>query len=70
MVAVKKLSTGDDSTLGSYLDLCTMVFGAESKPVRFIEAKMAESPLGAAEPVLADESQMVALLVALWENGT
>ena len=60
-----KLSTGQDSTLGSYLKLCLAFFGEESPQVRFIMDKIAESPNGANEEVIAEESQMMYLLVNL-----
>ena len=57
-----KLSTGQDATLGNYLALTKAVFGAESKPAKYIETMIAESPNGADEEVIQDESQMVYLL--------
>ena len=60
-----KLSTGQDSTLASYLKLCLAVFGQDSAQVRFIMDKIAESPNGAYEEVIAEESQMLYLLVNL-----
>jgi hypothetical protein len=58
---MQKLSTGDDATLGSYLRLCEergMDGGAE-----LIRKKIAESPNGADEEVLASEEQMVVVLL-------
>ena len=60
-----KLSTGQDSTLGTYLKLCLAVFGPNSAQVKFIMDKIAESPNGAHEEVIAEESQMLYLLVNL-----
>lgn len=60
-----KLSTGQDSTLGTYLKLCEVVFGKDSQQTRFIEKKISESPNGADEEVIAEESQMLYLLVNL-----
>ena len=65
-----KLSTGQDSTLGSYLRLCLAVFGSESPQVRFIMDKIATSPNGANEEVIAEENQMLYLLVNLPEGNT
>ncbi len=65
-----KLSTGQDSTLGSYLKLCLAVFGKDSEQVKFIMDKIAESPNGAHEEVVADESQMLYLLVNLKPQNT
>ena len=59
---MKKLSTGDDATLGNYRKLAKAVFGQESKAVKFLDDKIAESPNGENEEVLADEGQMVYLL--------
>ena len=63
-----KLSTGQDSTLGSYHKLATLVFGANSSQVQFLESKIATSPNGADEEVVADERQMLYLLVNLPED--
>ena len=60
-----KLSTGQDSTLGSYLKLCNIFFGEESEQTKFIMDKIASSPNGAHEEVIAEESQMMFLLFNL-----
>ena len=60
-----KLSTGQDSTLASYLKLCLVIFGPASPQVKFIVDKIATSPNGAHEEVIAEESQMMYLLVNL-----
>lgn len=62
---MQKLSTGQDSTLGSYLKLCLAFFGEDSPQVRFIMNKIATSPSGANEEVVAEESQMMYLLFNL-----
>ena len=59
---MKKLSTGDDSTLGNYRKLATAVFDQDSKAVKFLDNKIKDSPQGENEEVLADETQMVGLL--------
>jgi len=59
---MSKLSTGQDSTLESYLMLCNLVFGEGSKQSVFIQAKADSSPNGLKEEVVADESQMLMLL--------
>lgn len=64
-----KLSTGQDSTLGSYLKLCLAVFGPDSPQTKFITDKIFESPNGANEEVIAEESQMMYLLVNLPPEG-
>lgn len=62
---MKNLSTGDDSTLASYRKLAAAFLGEESKAVAFLDKKIADSPNGSAEEVLADEGQMVHMLVSL-----
>ena len=57
---MKQLSTGQPSTLGSYLENCKL-FGL-TKAVEFLEEKIAESPNGANEEVVAHESQMMSLI--------
>jgi hypothetical protein len=57
-----KLSTGDDSTLGNYRKLSVTFFGADSEAVKFLDKKIAESPNGENEWVIAPESQMMYLL--------
>jgi len=59
---MRKISTGDDATLGNYRKLSVVFFGAESKAVKFLDEKIAASPDGENEEVLADESQMVHVL--------
>jgi hypothetical protein len=61
---MKKLSTGQDSTLGTYKLLATL-FGEEA--VDFINQKIIESPNGEDEEVLADESQMLHLFTSFLE---
>ena len=62
------LSTGQPSTLGSYLKLCNLCFGEDSAQAKFILDKIATNPNGADEEVIADESQMLYLLVNLPED--
>jgi hypothetical protein len=57
---MKKLSTGEDSTLGNYRKLSVAFFGEDSGAVKFLDAKIAEQ--GEDEEVVADEGQMVYLL--------
>lgn len=59
---MNKLSTGQDSTLGNYMILTRIFFGEGSKAVAYLQKKIDESPNGAGEEVIADESQMVHLL--------
>jgi len=57
-----KMSTGDDATLGNYRKMAEAVFGEGSKPVKFLDDKIADSPNGTNEEVIVDERQMVYLL--------
>lgn len=59
---MRKLSTGDDATLGNYLILTKVFFGEESRAVTFLENKIAESPNGEDEQVITEEGQMIHLL--------
>jgi len=59
------LSTGQPSTLGSYLKLCNIFFGEDSVQAKFINQKIASNPNGVDEEVVADESQMMYLLFNL-----
>ena len=56
-----KMSTGDDATLGNYRKMASAVFGVDSKAVKFLDDKIAASPNGENEEVIAPESQMVYL---------
>src|SRR5262245_24746366 len=59
---MRKLSTGDDSTLGNYRSLTAAAFGRTSKAVAYLDQKIKESPNGENEEVIADERQMIQLL--------
>lgn len=59
---MKKLSTGDDSTLGNYKKLAAII---GPKAVKFIQDKIDESPNGEDEEVIVNETQMVALLAQI-----
>jgi len=63
------LSIGMPSTLGSYLTLCNMFFGENSVQAKFILDKIASSPNGHSEEVVAEESQMMYLLTNLPPEG-
>lgn len=62
------LSTGHPSTLATYRMLTVALFGEDSQAVAFLDGKIAESPHGADEQVIADETQML-LLLAQVEYG-
>jgi hypothetical protein len=57
---MKKLSTGQDSTLGNYLLVTEKVFGKDSKAAKYLREKIEQE--GWDSEVLADEGQMVYLL--------
>lgn len=59
---MRTLSTGMDSTLGNYRKMAVMFMGANSKAVKFLDKKIADSPNGENEEVIADERQMVTML--------
>ena len=52
-------------TLGNYRHIAATLFGEDSKAVKWIEDKIANSPKGSAELVLADEAQMLAVLIEI-----
>jgi len=62
----RKLSTGDDSTLGNYRRLAAAVFGENSRAVAFLDEKIATSPERENEEVIADEGQMIYLLGTMY----
>jgi len=62
---MNKLSTGADSTLGNYRKLASMFFEEGSAPMTFLDRKISESPKGDAEEVIADETQMIQLLMTM-----
>jgi len=59
---MKKLSTGQDSTLGEYRKLTVALLGEDSAAIKFLDEKIAESPVGKNDEVITDESQMIYLL--------
>lgn len=66
---MRRLSTGQLSTLGNYRIMTVAVFGEDSKAVEFLDKKIAESPNGEDEEVVAEESQAVAMLGRLHFSG-
>ncbi|MEE1914659.1 hypothetical protein ACET9R_18835 [Aeromonas veronii] len=66
---MRKLSTGQDSTLGNYRIMAVAVFGQDSKAVAFLDKKIAESPNGVDEEVIVEESQAVSMLGQLHIEG-
>lgn len=59
---MQKLSTGKDSTLGNWYELCYTFFGEDSPATQFIAEKIANSEKGKDEEVIADEGQLLYML--------
>lgn len=64
---VRKLSTGEDNTLKTWIQLATVLYGEDSKPVTFLKDKAATATHGEDEEVIADERQVMLLLAQM--NG-
>ena len=62
---MKKLSTGDDSTLENYRKLAVDIFGEDSDAVKMLDDKIKESPNGKYEEVLENERELVYVLMSL-----
>lgn len=61
------MSTGDEmKTLGDYVDLCEVLFGADSASVKFFVEKIKAQ--GRDAKVLADETQMMMVIMSM-EQG-
>lgn len=58
------LSTGQLSTVGNWIGLAKIVFGEESKQIKFLQSKITEKN-GLDEPIITDEGQVIFLLVNL-----
>lgn len=59
---IPKLSTGQPSTLGTYLDNCDALFGPGNAASKYFASKIASSPRGRNDVVIAPESQVMALI--------
>jgi hypothetical protein len=57
-------------TLGHYRNLAALMDRPDGEAIKYFDRKIAESPRGADEPVLADESQMLMLLGSLLGRGS
>lgn len=64
---MKKLSTGQDATLGNYRHMASLFFGEDSEAVRWLDEKIDEA--GEGMEVLADEGQVVGLLFEMTYKG-
>lgn len=59
------ISTGHPSTLATYRMLCVALWGEGSRAVAFMDRKIKEAPNGADAGVIADERQVLMLLVQI-----
>ena len=59
---MRKMSTGEDSTLGAHRKMAAAVFGKDSPAVKFLDKKIAEAENGEQEEVIVPEEQLVMLL--------
>lgn len=67
---MRTLSTGEPSTLETYRAMAMVLGGENSKAVRFFDEKIAQSPNGPAEEVIAAESQVVHLILSMIDNDS
>lgn len=63
---MNQLSTGEDNTLENWIRLSSAVFGEDSKPTLFLKNKAAASPKGIKEEVIADERQLLFVLMKMY----
>lgn len=64
---MKKISTGQDSTLRNWIDLSIFAFGEDSPATKFLQEKAEKGSLD--EEVIADEGQLLMLLHKLNQDG-
>ena len=62
---MKKLSTGQPSTLGTYRDNTAALVDEGNKALKYLDDLIDKSPNGREEEVLADEGQMVNALMIM-----
>lgn len=67
-VEVSKLSTGQDNTLETWINLSSAVFGKESAPTKFLKEKAATAQDGIKAEVIAPEGQLMMVLGQLYVN--
>lgn len=60
---MKKLSTGKDSTLANWIELSKAFFGPDSKQTNYLVEKAEKAKNGMDEEVVADESQLLYVLL-------
>ena len=59
---MRKLSIGAPNTLGTWRKLCSLTFGPESAPTKYIEKQISQASNGEQQEVLADEGQLLMVL--------
>jgi hypothetical protein len=59
------ISTGEPATLGTYRKIAVALGGEVSPAVEFFDKKIAESPNGENEEVIAHETQVLYLIVRM-----
>lgn len=59
------ISTGEPSTLKTYRAIAVVMAGEDSRAVEFFDQKIAESPNGENEVVIADERQVLFLIASM-----
>lgn len=63
---MRKISTGEDSTLKTWRNIAFTIDGfQDGKATKFIDSKIKESSNGENEEVIADERQLIGLLVKI-----
>ena len=68
---MSKISTGEENNLKTWRKIAVIISGGDEtmEAVKFIDKKIAESPNGELERVIADERQVLYLLVQLNYGG-
>jgi predicted RNA-binding protein (virulence factor B family) len=61
--------SSSNNSLGFHRDMSAAVFGEDSNAVKFLDKKIAESPKGRDEEVVAEESQVVYMLMQIHEGA-
>lgn len=59
------MSTGQDSTLGNWRKMWTLVFGEDNKGTRWLDDAIKEAKNGENEEVITDEGQLLYALVEM-----
>lgn len=65
---MKKLSTGQDSTLENWIKNCERFFGKDSVQAQHFRNKAESAPKGLREEVVTDENQLLMMLVSMTEK--